>query len=321
MTHTHSMESHFAPASGIPEDVHSFTIPDVSFLGPDRVLDAAYALHVVDSATDEEREGEIYHMAKHIIDDFHRLYESVAYGGPEWVFLYSVQQIMVSLAKGIGRRKRELEDRMRAAKEKRDRRLREMSSNTIKMGFLRAALRVLMWGGLGYALTSYLTGKHAAQAAAQTAAMGEGSRAASLAAAIASILIGSFIRARVTSAAYNRVYENCESLQLRAQSAYNKGALEEYRRAKRDAARAWERYTHKKPTEWLAFDAVLAEDLAHVRDLCEEREENRQVVIMRWLTPVGHWVTKSLLFLRKRKDPPRPASLAEPVSEYDPDHK
>lgn len=303
------------PAPGAHDDAHSFTIPDVSFLGPDRVLDAAYALHVVDSASDEERVGEIYHMARHIIDDFHRLYESVAYGGPEWVFLYSVQQIMVSLAKGIGRRKRELDDRMRAAKEKRDRRLREMSSNTIKMGFLRAGVRVLMWGGLGYALTAYITGKHAAQ----TAAIGEGSKAASLAAAIASILIGSFVRARITSAAYNRVYENCESLQLRAQSAYNKGALEEYRRAKRDAARAWERYTHKKPTEWLAFDAVLAEDLAHVRDLCEEREENRQVVIMRWLSPVGHWVTKSLLSLKRRKGPPRPARIED--VDYEPDHK
>ena len=271
------------------------TIPDVSFLGPDRVLDAAYALHVVATATPEEQGQEIYRMARQIVEDFHRLCAGVLYGSPEWAFLFSLQQIMVSLAKGIGRRKRELEERVRVAKEKRERRLRELTSNTIKAGFLKAGWRVILWGGLGYVMTHTLLPKDSmAEHASPTYP--------SLAVAIACVLIGSFIRARVTNSQYTRIYDACESAQLQAQTAYNKGALEEYRRAKRDAARAWERFTNKKPTEWLAFDAVLAEDLAHVQDLCDEQEDSRQNPLLRWASPVGHWVNKYLLFLRKRQE-------------------
>lgn len=285
----------------IPDSRHD-TIPDVSFLGPDRVLDAAYALHVVDSAAPEEREREIYHMAKHIIDDFHRLYETMGPGSPEWVFLYSVQQIMVSLAKGIGRRKRILEERIAAAKEKRDRRLKAISSNTFKIGLLKACWRVVLWGGLGYLLThSMLPNKVEMEKATPAYA--------SLAAAIAFVLIGTFVRARVTSLQYNGIYNGYESDQLRAQAAYNEAALEEYRRAKRDAARAWERYTHKKPTEWLAFDAVLAEDLAHVQDLCE-REEQGKATFRRWFSPLGHWVSKYMATLKKKRQARRDRAIA-----------
>lgn len=302
------IDSNTAP----PRDASHTTIPDVSFLGPDRVLDAAYALHVVDSASPEEREREIYHMAKHIIDDFHRLYEGVEHGGAEWVFLYSVQQIMVSLAKGIGRRKRILEERIAAAKEKRDRRLKAISSNTIKMGLLKACWRVLLWGGLGYLLTHSMLPNKADMEKASPAY-------ASLAAAIAFVLIGTFIRARVTSAHYNGIYNGYESDQLRAQAAYNEGALEEYRRAKRDAARVWEHYTHKKPTEWLAFDAVLAEDLAHVQDLCERDEEDKRV-LRRWFSPITHWVTKYMTTLKKKRQArqDRDVALTPPSKEPPP---
>jgi len=283
-----------------PGEIDSVTItaiaeiPDVSFLGPDRVLDAAYALHVVDTATPEEREGEIYCMAKRIVDDFRRLYNGQEYGSPRWIFMYSIQQIMVSLAKGIGRRKREQEERLRASREKRDRRLKTMSSNTMAIGLLKACWRVALWGGLGYVLTHTLLSTSSAAATNQSPAF------ISLAAAIACVLIGSFIRARVTSAQYSHIYNSFESDQLRAQTVYSQAALEEYRRAKRDAARAWERYTHQKPTEWLAFDAVLAEDLAHAQDLCE-REDRHSGTLARVMSPVSHWITKYMIALRAHR--------------------
>lgn len=282
----------------------SSAIPDVSFLGPDRVLDAAYALYVVDSAPAEERHQEIYRMAQQIIDDFRRLYEGLEYGSADWIFMFSVQQIMVSLAKGIGRRKRELEEHLRAAREKRDRRLKIISNNTMNMGLLKACWRVLLWGGMGYFLTHSLLSKTSAEATHNSQTL------MSLAAAIACVLVGSFIRARVTSAQYSLIFNSFESDQLRAQTNYNKGALEEYKRAKRDAARAWEHLTHKKPTEWLAFDAVLAEDLAHSQSL-SEREDRYSGTLARVMSPVGHWVNKYMIVLRRRR--PRRTSLPERV--------
>ena len=226
----------------------------LTFLTPDRVLDIAYALYVLMASDEQERQTETYAIARSIVAKFRQVCDKHDnLETPEGQFLFSLEQIVVSLSRGINRRKNTLNDRLKAARDKKARQLKEIGDTSFRAGYLKAGWRALFIGGLGFFLAQhFLPNLHLGEDKSPTFA--------SLAIATGAILIFSFVRSIWTNYRFNEVYTAYELARNKADGLYIEEVLQEYVRSRNDAARAWKLYSGRDPEKSLGFEAVLHED-------------------------------------------------------------
>jgi len=227
----------------------------LAFLTPDRILDIAYCMYVLlNSDNENDHDSAIHQTAENLVEKFRKLYlEYNDLKTPEGQFIFSLQQIVVSLSRGINRRKNTYRDQIAVAKEKKERQVREINGGTFRVWLLRAGWRVLVLGGSGFFLARLiLPGLHLGENHSPTIA--------SLTIAIGTVLIGSFIKSLWMSFCINKIFSSYDTALSKAERAYTRGVLGEYTRSKTDAGRFWKLYTGKDPQEWLGFDAILQQE-------------------------------------------------------------
>ncbi len=238
---------------------------------PDRVLDTAYCFYVV-ALLGEQRncpEAEINKLASKVVEAFQWTCDHAEAGTKEWQFMTALQQIVVSLSRGIYRRKQIYEKNLQTAVQKKEMQVAEITQVTRQEGFLRSCLRALLLGGFGFALVRAI-------APSLSIADSANPNYASLTAAIALILLGAVVKGFIMNRKIIRIFDDYDRAQLHANISYQQAALEEYTRAEMAACNAWEQFTGEKPLNWPGFEEVLRTDLARQQRLEDERDRLQQ---------------------------------------------
>lgn len=263
--------------------------PCVDHLTPDRVLDIAYCYHVASDAAVEA--SPIGALAKRVVGDFELLCAEAPRTSPEWRLLFSLEQIVVSLSKGITRRKATFEQRLRVAEQEKEQSIQSIAADARRSGLLKAVTRSALMGGFGYALMAL---------AIPGLRIGEKMQAstASLAAAIAFILLTSFAKSWLMNRRVKSIFELHERAQFLGYREYQEGALDEYLRAKRDACHAWERYAGAPAEEWPGFETVILDDLRTHKSLQDEREALAESPLAKAAQAVKKWRRRKALASR-----------------------
>lgn len=258
-------------------------------LTPDRVLDVAYCYYV--ASDDEVGKLPVGRLARRVVRDFEELSEKTPHNGRDWVFLFACQQIIVSLAKGIGRRKLQFEDRLRVAVQIKERQIERISDSTRQAGILRALGKAAAVGGLAFIAARLLSVRLDTGPQNQPTMI-------SFASSIAAILVFAYLKSYQINRQIARIFDMFEHSETHAYREYQQGALEEYLRAKRDAARAWERYTGRDAPEWPGFETVMEEEL-HLHKTHKTALDELQA------SPVGQalrWMRRYILQYRSREE-------------------
>jgi hypothetical protein len=222
-------------------------------LTSDRVADIAYAHHLASIA--KLAKTPVGQLAATIVQTFRQRCVAVDYCSTDGKYVFAILTIIVSLAKGISRRKQDLEDNLKAAKEQKDERVKKLNQAGRRFGLLKAGARSLLVGGFGFFITkTFLPWIDFERPIQPTYA--------SLALALAFIIVSSVLRSWWTSHCFTSVFSMYDLAVFHAEEEYRRAALEEYERARRDAGLAWKRYTGLEPEEGLGYAAVLQEEEA-----------------------------------------------------------
>lgn len=227
---------------------------------PDRVCDVAYCLSVISRNGGSHEMTEDVCLAQAVVDRFKRLTQKVPEESRGGEYLFMVSQIVVSLARGINRKRDDRLSRLAAAGEQKQRELTQLSDMSNRSGFLRAALRLVAIAGLGAAIIRTFAPSLEHLEHANVNAM-------SLAAALALGLVSSYFSSWMYNARIDAIFSRYEDARWLAQHEYYVGARVEYERAKGDAAIAWRRLTGEEAQEWPDFGDVLASSLAEEREI------------------------------------------------------
>lgn len=241
-------------------------------IGPNVILNLGYCLYVIDSYESlevEERRLRIrdqqYRLAKSALDDFFRLEASVESLSHEELFLLKVRLIMLSLARGVRRRKEIQEDRLFTAKQEKEAQVDKVVQAPRKAGFLLGAWKVFLLGGLGFFVMKTV---------APQLEMSQESNPtyASMAAAIVTIFAGTWMKSIMLDQQIVRIFDNYEHILIYAEREYKRGAYEEYRRHKEQAVEAWQEFTGVHWKETPGFEQVHLADMELQARFQEERK-------------------------------------------------
>lgn len=262
------MRQHVEPEPARGSERYHFTTLNPRLLTPDRVLDIAYCVFVKSINLSEHPEDlEVRRFADRVVDDFNQMCADAEKGSKDWEYLFSVQQIIVSLSRGIIRRKRTYEQQLRITEDKKEQHIKRLTTETNQSGVMKAGLRGLLLGGLGYSMIHFL----------YPSLQLDGKREvnfASLATGIAFILVGTFIRSIVLARKITAIFNDYDHGQLQANILYQRSALFEYNRAEQAAGLAYESFSGERPMNLPGFEQVMAEELRRNQDREDAYMEN-----------------------------------------------
>jgi hypothetical protein len=238
----------------VPEKQESEEVPiRVDHLTPDRVLDIAYCCYLTSVFPDSDEPTLM--LARSLVEKFRLLCDSFSQGSKESDFIFSIQSAVISLARGIGRRQRARDEKLQRAKEEKDRRVQQLSQGPKQVGALRALGRLVIMAGFGYMVTrSFLPWVDFDKPVQPTYV--------SMAAGLGTAIIGAYLRSWLISRHFRHIFDIYDRMVIYAEQEYRRGALEEYVRTKRDAARAWTSYMNCPVTEWPGYETLMAEEIA-----------------------------------------------------------
>lgn len=224
-------------------------------LTPNSVTDLAYCVHLVsDDSTNGLASKEI---ARRTVEAFKRNLKLVAKGSDDEIFLISLCQIIVSLANGISRSKREYAEKKISIAKERNRKIQELSDNKRQSGFFTISIRTIraaLVGGLWFALVKFL---------ASFIELPEQSSSGyiSLAIALGMMLLGSYVDSWLTRVKVTKIFDQHERKLAVAEYNRKKELRLEYLRAKDHARKAWERYTGRKIEDVPGYEIILEEEM------------------------------------------------------------
>jgi hypothetical protein len=250
--------------------------PVLAFYTPDRILDLAYCYSLVSTNGDDKRP--VLQIALSTVHDFEKIYHlyNEELLAPEWKFLTCQKAILVSLSRGIERRRHDLQEQKKRALDERNERMTNLTFSRTRIGLLKALYRSLVFGGFGYVLARmFIPWMNFDKPVQPTIA----SLATGLVFIIGTMLVGMILldrRMKLTALVY-------DTMILNAQAAYRRGAKEEYLRAKRDAARVWTQYVGREPTNWPGYETILEEE----QELAEMIQAERRRILTNPLVPIA----------------------------------
>lgn len=230
------------------------------WLGPRTVLDIAYSVFVADRARLRPESEWSYsdRLAIEAANDFVAFCGQVKPDSQEGQLVMIIQLTVVSLARGISRRRTSWEEAKKAAADEKDQEIREISDTSRRSGLIRAVLKASLVGGFGYALMHTFL---------PFLSLGEETKSGSASATfgIGLVLLSSFVRSWVTHHKVTRVFRLYDYKISCAHLAYQEGVAQEYALAKKNARDAWDLYLGEVPPDGDGFEKILLSDIDDLR--------------------------------------------------------
>ncbi|MEK7650331.1 MAG: hypothetical protein AAB364_00430 [Patescibacteria group bacterium] len=225
----------------------------LAFYTPDRVLDIAYCYYLASMNGGSTRPT--LKLASESVSDFEKVcrrYEA-RIGTAEWQFLSGLKTVIVSLARGIERRRHDVEELEQRAIKEREHRIQEITQSTKRIGLAKALGRTAILGGFGFTFgKAFIPWVNFEQPVQPTYA--------SFVLAFGAVLVGSLLKALVADRRIKTIFRMYDMMIMHAWEVYRRGAKEEYERSKKDAARIWANYTGEDPIDWPGYDTILEEE-------------------------------------------------------------
>ncbi len=195
----------------------------------------------------------LYNDARQAVKEFHGLSASFPLKSPQRCFCMEVRMAAINLARGIATNKKILNDKLRVAEEKREEMIIRMGRTERLAGTLRAGMRLAMLGGFAYAFfravisLPFLEEKF----------IGINEQFASVATALAVALIGSSLRALVTTRRTRRIFEDYDEATRHAHEEFTRAVTLQYKLAAETAEMAWKEMTDEPIPMTSGFKALL----------------------------------------------------------------
>lgn len=219
-------------------------------LCPEIAILYGYSLYLLDHA---KPSCALYQDAKKAVAEFHRLAVSFPLRTPQRCFCMEIRMAAINLARGIASNKKILNDKLRVAEKQREDMITRMGRTERLTGLLRAGMRLAMLGGFAYALfravisLPMLEGK----------LIGINEQFASIATALAVALIGSYLRALVTTRRTRQIFQDYDAATQSAHHAFSRAVTLQYKLAAEIAEMAWKEMTDEPIPMTSGFKALL----------------------------------------------------------------
>lgn len=236
-------------------------------LCPEMTILYGYSLYLLDHANESPA---LHRDAQRSVREFNSLANSFPKGSPGRCFCMEVRMAAAALARGIASRKRILNEKIRAAEQKKEDMIRRMGQKERLVGFLRAGLRLAILGGFSYAFVRAFI--HLPALEGETGA----EKFAAIATALAVTLLGSCIRAAIITRRMEKVFTEYDEALNVANEKYIRSVTMQYKLAAETAEMAWKEMTDEPPPMTSSFKALLMGIVAGERRKAAESERRKK---------------------------------------------
>lgn len=240
-------------------------------LDPSAVMELGYALHVVDDPLSAGTKAR--RLAEQLIDAL--MAARAPEGSPDHVYLCKARAIILSLGRGITRRKMSYRHDMEAADSYRALELSRIDSERTQSFWSNLLYRTLLSGGIGFALMEsllpfvHLHFQHNGSSVQMTGL------APSMLLALIFAAGSKVAFSKLEDIRYRSVFQHYEWIRLQAIHGYERGKLKEFERNYVEIKRVWRDYTGRDAPRSVTFATVIADGIRTQEWL--ERERNREM--------------------------------------------
>lgn len=219
---------------------------------PNLAIEQGFDQHIVDSMPDTAlRNG-----ASKSVAEFDGFCETFTIGSRERLYLTTLRMAATSMASGMTRRKRILNDRLNSAEVEQDVFLRSFARGQRLGGFLSGALKLLLLGGFSMILVRTVFANVVPDADAVASPKMDPNHM-SLATALGVTLIGAYLREFYQGWQLGRAMKRFKKAVDSANTWYQEEISKEYKLAAETANNAWLQLTGKPALMTGAFERLL----------------------------------------------------------------
>ena len=230
----------------------------------DEVLNLGYAVHVADDPASGE---EARSLARRVLDRFYSLRAS---NDTETAYLSSAEGIMLSMGRGITRRKQQWEKTLRQAEADRVAELVRLRAERFNNAYLNLIWSLVQPGfllALGY-VTAQIVGLLVPEQVAEAT----GHRAPSIAFGLLFMLLGKWVSYMLLEKKRDEIELECRARSFQAQLAYDYGKLSEFRLYREQLCEAWKQYTDEEYPQTASYSMIMIGDAETRKRLEQQRE-------------------------------------------------
>lgn len=228
--------------------------PRIFAATPNMAIEIGFDQHLFDSRADSAlRQG-----AGKALEEFDAYADTFPLGSSERLYLTQLRMAAASIASGITRRKKILNNRLLAAEEEQRLFLRSFTRGQRLSGFLTGAMKLLLRFGFAYALARTVLGSVIQLPEAEAGAPRIDPQHASLAMALAFTILGSYFRELWLGWKLERARKRYRKEISQANEWYRDEVTKEYKLAAETANIAWLQLTGMQPPMTRSFESLLA---------------------------------------------------------------
>lgn len=244
-------------------------------LNINNVLELGYVLHVVNEEEANVLAGKppstSGQIARRQINDLMRLKASPNTKDDE--YLLKVRSIILSLGRGITRRKEAYKQEIKNAEQFKIEALKQYNLNRTEIFWKTVATRAFLAGGIGIALMQTLLALFEIKLTANSNALNDAGLAPSVFVGLIFIGLTKVVTQKLDDFKLSNIYTHYDWLVHQAQLNYVTGKLNEYKRAENEVTKYWHEYTKKRVPKTINFSNVLQEDIDILENWFKEREK------------------------------------------------
>lgn len=257
-------------------------------LDPNAVMELGYAMHVVDDPLSANTKAQ--KLAAQLIDNL--MTARALAGSHDEVYLSKARAIVLSLGRGITRRKLTYRSDMEAADNYRALEISRIDSERSQAFWNTLLYRTLISGGIGFALMESLlpfVHLHFERSGSQVQMTG---LAPSLLLALVFAAASKVGFAKMEDFRYRAIFQHYEWIRLQAIHRYERGKLKEFERNYVEIRRIWRDYTGRDAPRSVTFATVIADGIRTQEWLEKERRREMATLVQKFLLALQRWRNK-----------------------------
>lgn len=257
-------------------------------LDPNAVMELDYAMHVVDDPLSVNTKAQ--KLAAQLIDNL--MTARTTMGSDDDIYLGKARAIVLSLGRGITRRKLTYRSDMEAADNYRALEISRIDNERTQAFWSTLLYRTLISGGIGFALMESLlpfVHLHFERSGSQVQMTG---LAPSLLLALVFAAASKVGFAKLEDFRYRTIFQHYEWIRLQAIHRYERGKLKEFERNYVEIRRIWRDYTGRDAPRSVTFATVIADGIRTQEWLEKERRREMATLVQKFLLALRKWRDK-----------------------------
>jgi hypothetical protein len=226
-------------------------------LDPSAVMELGYASHVADDPLSAGTQA--HRLARLLVDDLMRMRARA--GSDDVVYLFKARAIVLSLGRGITRRKLTYRIDIGAANEFHDAEIARVDRERVQSLWATLAYRPLISGGMGFALMASLLPLVHLHLEHGDVTQSVGGVAPSLLMALVFAAASKVAFSKLEDFRYRGIMQRFDLVKLQAIHRYEAGKLKEFERKYGEIRRVWCEYTGRVAPHSVTFGTIIADDI------------------------------------------------------------